>query len=315
MGIKIDDKREADLYPSILARLLPSGLLDELYSLEREVRVEEIRLRENSCVTLTTCRGNVFLRTRLTQREIGEIFEAMCDYSLYAHAQTINSGYITLCGGIRVGVCGRAVTNGGSIVGVYDISALNIRLPSPQLSVGGHICDMVLSSGGRGVLIYSSPGVGKTTLLRSVAFRLSCGEHPKRVVVIDTRGELGILRRDSRATIDILSGYPLKVGIEIASRTMNAQLMVCDEIGNSEECESIVEAQNCGVPLLASAHGNDIIGLLSRSGIARLHAAGVFAHYVKIERASAGRDYKYSEHSAKEANDILKACGMCAHNL
>lgn len=314
MGIKIQNQRRADEeYPQALTRVLPQKILDGLYGIHKSIRIEEIRLRSGSLVVLTTSCGNIFLESVITQKEIMEIFESMCDHSLYAHAQTINRGYITLEGGIRVGICGRASFDGDRIIGVYDISGLNIRLPSGVLSVGTGICDMAAS--GKSVLIYSPPGVGKTTLLRSLAYRLAGEKYAKRVVVIDTRGELGVIQRDRRATIDILSGYPLKEGIEIASRTMNAQLMVCDEIGSMEECASIIEAQNCGVPLLASAHGDNILGLLSRSGILKLHRAGVFSYYVRIGREGVRSEYKYLIHSAKEANDILEANGVCINNL
>lgn len=293
-------------YPTVLDRFLPRSLIEELRELGHMKKIEEIRLRASGRCSLTTERGNLFLRTELCTRELDAVLAKMCGYSLYAHKETINSGYLTLEGGIRVGICGRAATSDGSIFGVYDISALNIRLPSPLRLLGEPVCRIIRGmSGSAGVLIYSPPGVGKTTLLRSVAYSMSSGVEPWRVVLIDTRGELGCFEELRGASMDVLSGYPKGAGIEIATRTMNPQLMVCDEIGDEGEARAIASAQNCGVPLLASAHGDSIRGLLRRSEIYSLHRAGIFGAYVRIERAVNGRDYRYTFTTAEEADALL----------
>ncbi|MBO5416451.1 MAG: AAA family ATPase [Clostridia bacterium] len=289
-------------------RYLPSGIASEINSLGGSLgRIEEIRLRAGGRCALTTDRGNIFLGTTLTHAELGGILNAMCGGSLYAYRDTINNGYITLGGGIRVGLCGRAATELGGVLGVYDISALNIRIPSPLHSVGEPVCELIRRmKKSAGVLVYSPPGVGKTTLLRSVAYKMSSGVAPWRVALIDTRGELGCFEEMRGASMDVLSGYPKGIGIEIAARTMNAQLMVCDEIGGEDEASAIISAQNCGVPLLASAHGDTLEGLLKRTEIYRLFLSGVFGAYVRIERRTAGGEYKYTVTEAEDAYVLLQ---------
>ena len=152
------------------------------------------------------------------------------------------------------------------------------------------------------VSILGASGCGKTTLLRSVAYKMASGAHPLRVSIIDTRGELAIFGNEQKATVDVLSGYPKALGIEIAARTMNSELMVCDEIGDDDEARAIIGAQNCGVPLLASAHGDNISGLLKRSAIRALHDSSVFWAYVRIERVPYAIEYRYTVHTAKEAD-------------
>ena len=134
---------------------------------------------------------------------------------------------------------------------------------------------------------------------------MASGATPHRVSVIDTRGELGGVFENTLATVDVLTGYPKSLGIEIAARTMNSELMVCDEIGDEAEAVAIIAAQNCGVPLLASAHGDTLRGLLRRSGIRALHNAGVFGAYVRIERVIGESDYRYTINNAREAESNL----------
>ena len=291
-------------YPETLDRFLPRVLIAELSVLDDLIVIEEIRMRKNAPCSLSTNFGNIVLSSVLTPSQMKDTLVSMSGHSLYAHSETINSGYLTLEGGIRVGICGRATVSGGCVTGVYDISALNVRIPRPIFDVGERVCSLLRTTG-NGVLVYSPPGVGKTTLLRSVAYRMASGERPIRVSVIDSRGELGIQSFDSSSVIDLLSGYPKAIGIEIAVRTMNPELLVCDEIGDEKEAMAIIGAQNCGVPLLASAHAGNIAGLLKRTGILALHKASVFGAYVGIERVSRQSDYKYTVHTAKEAERYL----------
>ena len=78
--------------------------------------------------------------------------------------------------------------------------------------------------------------------------------------------------------------FSTPIGVEIATRTLSAQVIVCDEIGDYEEAMALVSSHNCGVPLVASAHASGIEELLTRTGIRLLHEAKIFGAYVRIGR-------------------------------
>ncbi len=115
---------------------------------------------------------------------------------------------------------------------------------------------------------------------------------PRRTVVIDTRGELGFDSDGEALCLDVLAGYPRRRGIEIATRCLNAEVIICDEIGDYEEAMSLVASHNCGVPLVASAHAGSVEQLLSRTGLRLLHEAKIFGAYVGIARDGCG-GFKY----------------------
>lgn len=290
----------AELFPRSLAEQLPYRLTDEIRRVARSP-IEEIRLRAERCATLTVAGENLRLQTVLRGDELAELVTRFCGGSLYAHRDAIAQGFLSLPEGIRVGVCGRAAVENGRVVGIYDVTGLNIRLPCRVHRYGAEICRLLQVSG-ESVLIYAPPGEGKTTLLRGVAARMASGDRPRRVVVIDTRGELGFALEDPQLCLDVLLGYPRGLGIEIAARTMNAQLILCDEIGDPAEAEAILGAQNCGVPFVATAHGDHVAGLLRRTGIRRLHEARAFAYYVGIRRPFMGGEFEYTVTRWEEAD-------------
>jgi stage III sporulation protein AA len=142
-------------------------------------------------------------------------------------------------------------------------------------------------------------------LLRSVTASLASGTDPLRVAVVDTRGELGFALESAELSADLLTGYPRDLGIEIATRTLSAQLIVCDEIGSPSDAEAILRAGHSGVRLLASAHGVSLSGILRREPMARLHKAHVFGTYVGIRRRAEGGEFDYTFTKWEEANGIL----------
>lgn len=285
---------------------LVSALAELEKSLDRCSRVEEIRLRRDKRVFVTVggmgIKRNVLLPCTISATELCNVFNRMCDGSLYAYSESIIKGYISLPCGVRVGVCGHASVEGGRIIGVYDISGLNVRIPRVDIRVDELLLERVvmLARKGLGTLIFSPPAQGKTTCLRAIAYELSSREL-MRTSVIDTREELSLMPDNSRLSLDVFSGYPKAEGIRMATLFMNPEVVICDEIGGEDEALAIADAQNCGVPLVASTHGADICSLLRRSGIMALHRARVFGSYVRIRIGSTGFEYTVYEWEEAEA--------------
>lgn len=258
---------------------------------------EELHLRVGRACSVTVAGENRRVEFTFGRDEMDNLILKLCDGSLYAHRDSITRGYLTLAGGIRVGLCGQAHTERSDgkeeILGVRDIDALCIRFPHSLRRVGMELDERIRATFPCGTLIYSPPGVGKTTLIRALAHRFSCGPDALRVVVADSRRELDDGGFSSDAMISVLSGYPKGMDVEIATRSLNPQLIVCDEIGNEKEAKSLIEAANCGVPVVATAHGECLARLLRRPGFDLLHRYGVFGLYVGLSREKGAREYRY----------------------
>lgn len=277
--------------PDILCRVLPIALLDAIRFSGAEW-AEEIRLHANRYCTVSCKEKNIRTGFLASEETLHQILLEMCQGSLYAFGQSINQGYVPLSGGIRVGVCGTATVEGKCVIGVRSVSGLIIRIPHRIRVDASPILQLLqLRRQSGGVLIYAPPGVGKTSLLRAVAAQAAMPSCGLRTVVVDSRSELKYTLEDKTLTLDILDGYPKDAGIEIATRTMGAQLIVCDEIGSTEDAHSILQNASCGIPLIASAHASSLSELLSRPAFSELHRAKVFHTYVGLLRE--GTRYRY----------------------
>ena len=277
--------KDMSLLPPELEGCLPERIRAGLYELAGQGRIRatdisEVRLRLGRPASVTLNGVNVVMTERAGAKELADCVSALCRGSYYAHGATIRDGYICVGGGFRVGVCGTASEDGN----VSDITSVNIRLPHIIRGVSEYLIRRCIDSGRlRSMLIYSPPGVGKTTLLRDLAARLG-GEFARRTALIDTRGELFMPEMFADTLCDVLTGYPRAKGIELATRTLSPEVIICDELGDAEEARAILGAQNTGVPLIASAHASSLDELLSRPNIRLLHENRVFDYYIAISR-------------------------------
>ena len=254
---------------------LPRNLSLEILRLGDGEEIREIRLRGRGRSSLVTGRGVLPLSISCAPY-IAEVFASICRGAPYAYRDTVERGYVPLPSGVRVGVAGRARYDGGRLVGIGEVDSLVFRIPTGKCDFSRAI-SLICRNPQGGVLIFSSPGGGKTTALRVLAASLSLRF---RVVIVDEREEIYTDELSGRE-IDVLSGYRRAFGISLATRCLSPEVILTDEIA-PEDSSDILAAANAGVPIIATAHASSREELLQREDIRRLVAGGVFQRTVGI---------------------------------
>lgn len=283
------------------AALLPGELRKSALSLgvgEME-RAEELRLRAGRPPTvLISGSERPLCDQTITPQTLLAVLEIATGASLHAARDSLRQGFITAKGGVRIGVCGTASGEARAPADLRDISSLALRIPRQLRGIAQGLLGTEKADDFCSTLIISPPGAGKTTLLRDYIRLLS--EKGLRISLADERGEVAAMcgalpMFDLGPGVDVLTGAPKDKAVLMLLRAMNPEVIAMDEITSPEDAAACLAAANCGVRLLATAHGADVSDLRSRRVYRTLMDAGVFRRAVLIKRQGQKRVYETEE--------------------
>ncbi len=321
-------RRNGDRKEEIL-RIFPRGLREILGSAGTDFgRLQEIRLRTGRPLMIVSGGREWFLEEngRLTawperahvvsREEMVRTVECMGNYSLYAFEEEIRQGFLTMPGGHRVGLAGKAVSDEKGIRTIRYISFLNIRLAHQIKGCADPVMPYLQEDGQVfHTLIISPPRCGKTTLLRDVIRQLSdgilaAGKKPGdrtggksrnetagrgfTVGVVDERSELaaccgGVPQNDLGIRTDVLDCCPKALGMMMLVRSMSPDVIAVDEIGGLDDLEAVRYVMNCGCRLVATVHGSSLEDAAEKPVLRELVRERVFQRYIVLSgRKSAG---------------------------
>ena len=260
-------------------KILPVRIRQETEYLGR-YSLRELRLRQGAPPELVLDKESKWLDCRCSREDISFVLQSASRYSPWA-MESAARGFLTAPGGHRIGLCGLALYREGRISGLREITSLCIRVARDYPG----IAEGIPESGS--VLILGAPGWGKTTLLRDLIRCFSSGAEelpPKRVGLVDERGELFPEGFSTGRRTDILRGCRKGDGLQQLLRTMGPGCIALDEITEEEDCRALIQAANCGVTLLATAHAGSREEFLSRPVYIPLAEKGIFEWLVILHR-------------------------------
>lgn len=298
-----------------------------------ENTLEEIRIRVDRPVILKYPEGKEdILDHVVTQNEILNILQSLCNNSIYSYQSQICDGYITLQGGHRVGITGNVAMKDGKITNVNYVSSLNFRIAREIIGASDEILKEVVTRKSNtssqnnyrnanidnndisnleinNTLIVSRPGCGKTTVLRDLVRNIS--NMGFTVSLIDERGEIasmykGIPQNDIGLRTDVMDNVTKSLGMKIAVRTMAPQVIVADEIGTDGDLEAINYGICSGVKGIFTAHGSDISELRQNETLNKLYEEKLFKRIIFLEnRGKMGKVYYLDRNMYKTVDGKL----------
>lgn len=216
----------------------------------------------------------------VTQSEVFEVLEKLCNNSIYAYQNQICKGFITVRGGHRVGITGTAITENEKVTNLKYITSLNFRIAREVKGCSNKILKDVICKEQNTIytsLIVSPPGKGKTTMLRDLIRNISngvpeLGFRGKTCGVVDERGEIaamyhGIPQNDVGIRTDVIENISKDKGMSMLIRSMAPEIIACDEIGSKEDVEAIQNAVISGVKGIFTMHGKNLDDIKENQGI------------------------------------------------
>ena len=258
-----------------------NSYLEKNKSLENSI--EEIRIRSNGNLSLKIGQDLITIFSNITKGEMQEIFENICEKSIYSYTKQIAEGFITIKGGNRVGITGSAVIENSRVINLNYISSLNFRIARQIKDVSNSILKYVINIQNNSIfntIIASPPGGGKTTILRDLVRKISNGMpeinfSPKICGIVDERGEIaamykGIPQNDIGENSDVINNVSKSIGINMLIRSMGPQIIVCDEIGTKEDIEAIEKATLSGVKGIFTVHASTIKEIKENPNLSKL---------------------------------------------
>lgn len=255
-------------FPSNIYNLLKSTAIQNS-KIEQEL--QEIRIRVNKPIILKLRKLEVVIEYEVSQTEILQIVEKLCNNSIYAYKNQMCEGFITIKGGHRVGLTGSAVIDNGKVINIKYITSLNFRVAREIENCSYSILNQVVDIKNdtiNNTLIVSPPGRGKTTMLRDLIKNISNGIpkinfRGRNCGVVDERGEIaamyqGIPQNNVGIRTDIIENISKAKGMKMLIRSMSPEVIACDEIGSKEDIQAIKEAMLSGVKGIFTMHGRNL---------------------------------------------------------
>ena len=263
--------------------------------------VEEIWISRNSKPVVLGKSGKRFIDFYISNEVFDSIINGLCKGSYHTHCSTINKGYINAGEGIRVGVCGRAITEGDRILNVNNIDSITIRIPKLIRGISDNFFRLINEKEEiPSILFYSPPGVGKTTLLRDIIMKLTDDPYYKKLCILDTAEELYINEMGTLPFLNVYRGYTKQAAFEASVRTMAPEVIITDEIASVYESDQILKYQNSGVSIIATAHASSFEELIQRPFIKPLYNNKCFDIYCGIHRRKGSDGCSFALHKYGE---------------
>lgn len=279
-----------------MKNLLPEWLYMNLFNNYKLDDIQELRIRKNQPIQICykgrmielKKDNGLYLNSVIATSELLDYIISMATKrSLYAFDDQIKNGFLVTENGIRIGLCGTAVIDNDKIKMIKKISSLNIRIGHNIQGCASEIMSyLVYGERVKNTLILSSPGEGKTTLLRDIIIKLSDRYNIPNIMVVDEKFELAgeNQRFDLGKNVDVMQGSNKRFAFLDAVKVMNPSVIATDELTTEDDINGIKFAIKSGVSVIATVHAKNIEELKTKDYFSSLIKEKYFDRFIILSK-------------------------------
>ncbi len=208
--------------------------------------------------------------------DVEYIMGIVTERSIYAYNNRIKEGYLTTKDGIRIGLCGECVFDGGQIITIKNLTSLNIRIPHEINNCSKKIFNLIYNNKKiNSTLIIAPPFLGKTTILKDILRKLN-NKNNHSILVIDERGEFSSIKGENIDNIKYSNkSYAFNYGV----RSLSPNVVITDELANEQDWLCAKNVISSGVKIIASCHCDNINNLINKPNFIN----NIFDYYVVLK--------------------------------
>lgn len=301
-----------------MLKILPEKIKNALNYLDLE-KLYELRIRQDKKVIINYSGIYVELLENpqnlksyiiATKNDIELIMGLASKRSFYAFNEQIKQGYITIEGGIRIGICGEIVKEKGEIITIKNINSLNIRFPHEILGCSDKVISYILNDNRiLNTLIISPPACGKTTILRDIARNISLKIKNVNILIIDEKNEISSTINGKNMlnvgdSTDVYVNCKKEYGINIGIKNMRPDVIITDELSSDNEIDVLKNCVSSGVSIISSMHSKTKEHFLLKENVKeKIIKEKVFDRYIIL--SSINGNYKVDSIFDSNLNNIL----------
>lgn len=130
---------------NFFSKSLSKNLKEKIEDEEEIEHLEEIRIRNHQNIILKFNNRDKIIDYIVTQRDILETLQNICENSIYSYQKEICDGYITIKGGHRIGITGACVIEKGKVINIKYISSLNFRIAKQIIGCSDSILQHIIN--------------------------------------------------------------------------------------------------------------------------------------------------------------------------
>lgn len=293
----------------MLDKIFPLNIYEIIKNKLNYSKIYEIRLRSEKPIMINYAGKYYYLGLEgLTNDEdnaiicenkiVETIILRASNHSIYSVNEDIKKGFITISGGIRIGICGDLVFENGVVKTIKNFSSLNLRFPHEVKNCSLNALNYIIFNNEiLNTLIISPPSSGKTTFIRDLCFQISNKNLPLNLLVLDERNEIsatinGVNQMDVGKRTDIMLYSTKKIGFENGIRSMAPDVILTDELGNKEDLEAINYASFCGVNVIATTHAKDVLDLKNKANFNEIISKKIFKRFIVLSSRNGPGTYE-----------------------